>query len=245
MNPTDNTQTPNPTTPEPQPTPQPSSPATPQTSRVLAKARWHDYRRHMVHSFRGFLSFVTFVGTVAVASLLINQFIFQTYYVDGTSMHPTLQNNDRLIVNKIPKTIAALQGKTYTPNRGDVITFISDIPDANNQPEQLIKRVIGLPGDSIAISNGIVTVTNTQHPHGFDVDKALGLHLASTYEQEPFQTTVPKGKVFVMGDNRTPNGSYDSRLFGPVALDKVQGVLSLRVYPFNTWKTFSTPSIKY
>lgn len=192
----------------------------------------------MLHSIRSFISFIIFVGTVAIAALLINQFIFQAYYVDGTSMVPTLQNNDRLIVDKTTKTIDAIEHKPYLPNRGDVVTFVSTLKDSNGQNEQLIKRVIGLPGDTITIQNGVVTITNKQYPGGFDVDKKLGLSLAPTDMDVPFSATVPANMIYVLGDNRTPNGSYDSRFFGPVPLEAIQGRLVLRVFPFSAWTMF-------
>ena len=215
-------------------------PATPQPApaEILRSATIHDGARAIWHSIRSFISFVIFVGTVAAAALLINQFIFQAYYVDGTSMVPTLQNNDRLIVDKTTKTIDAIEHKAYLPNRGDVVTFISTLKDQNGQNEQLIKRVIGLPGDTINIQNGIVTVTNKQYPSGFDVDKKLGLSLAPTDMDAPFSATVPADTVYVLGDNRAPNGSYDSRFFGPVPLDAIQGRLVLRVFPFSSWTIF-------
>lgn len=154
-------------------------------------------------------------------------------------MTPTLQNNDRLIISKVERTLAAIQGKPYIPERGQVVVLDSSIIGLNGQKEQLIKRVIGLPGDHIHIENGTVTITNSQYPKGFDVNKQLGLtYLQDTYTDSPIDLTVPPGQVFVMGDNRGQNGSYDSRAFGPIDGDKIQGRLWARILPLDKAQIF-------
>lgn len=204
----------------------------------MQKATFDDRKRRAINGFRGFLSFLTFIGTVAIASLLINHFIFQAYYVDGSSMSPTLHNDDRLIVDKISKTFDSLQGKVHIPARGDIVTFDSNLVDRSGNTEQLIKRVIGLPGETVIITGGKVTVRNPAAADGFDPDAQLGLQLGPTYSESTYQAVVPEGSVFVMGDNRGPNGSYDSRSFGPISIDRIQGRLALRIFPFDAWRTF-------
>jgi len=193
---------------------------------------------------RGALSFVAFIGGIFLAAFLMNQFVFQSYFVDGTSMVPTLQNNDRLIIEKVGKTIDSIEGKPYIPNRGDIVVLDSSLITAGGSAEQLIKRVIGLPGDTIHISDGKVIVTNQQEPNGFDVDKRLGLQVEPTYSTGDQEYTVPDGHVFVMGDNRTQNGSHDSRAFGPVAAKDLEGKLWARILPVNKAQLFPTPEVK-
>jgi signal peptidase I len=205
---------------------------------VVQKATFDDHKRSLLNNARGFMSFVAFVATVVIAALLINQFIFQSYYVDGTSMTPTLQNNDRLIIDKTGKTLAAVQNKPYIPARGSIVILDSTILDQYGHDEQLIKRVIGLPDETVHIENGVVTIKNSQRPDGFNADQELGLRLAPTYSQSTLDITVPEGDVFVMGDNRSPNGSFDSRAFGPVPSNKIQGRLAMRIFPFDHIKTF-------
>ncbi|MGH7196215.1 MAG: signal peptidase I [Candidatus Saccharimonadales bacterium] len=188
--------------------------------------------------FRGFLSFVVFLAGIFLAAFLINQFIFQSYYVDGTSMTPTLQNEDRLIIDKVEKTLAGMQGKRYVPERGQIVVLDSSIIGINGQSEQLIKRIIGLPGDTVAISEGTVTIRNQENPDGFDVDKLLGLDVDPTYVSEPLEVTVGDNQLFVMGDNRAENGSYDSRAFGPVDTSKIEGRLWARILPLNKARLF-------
>jgi signal peptidase I len=208
------------------------------SSEIMRTATINDRKRSIINGLRGLISFMVFVATVVVAAMLINQFIFQSYYVDGTSMTPTLQNNDRLIIDKTGKTIAGIQGKQYVPPRGSIVILDSSIVDQSGHDEQLVKRVIGLPGETLIIQDGIVTIKNTQNPAGFDVDQSLGLKLAPTYSQTTLEITIPQNSVFVMGDNRVLNGSFDSRAFGPVSLDKIQGRLALRVFPFDHVRAF-------
>lgn len=179
------------------------------------------------------MAVVLFIGGIIVAATLINQFIFQSYYVDGTSMTPTLQNNDRLIIDKVERTAAHVSGHSYIPKRGQIVVLDSSLVDRLGHNEQLIKRAIGLPGDRVVIgSDGIVTIINKEHPDGFEVDKSLGLTLEPTYVDNPIDIVVPDNQVFVMGDNRAPGGSYDSRAFGPVESKNIQGRLFARIFPF-------------
>lgn len=187
---------------------------------------------HRLQRLKGFASFLAFCAGVVVAAFLINQFVFQSYYVDGTSMTPTLQNDDRLIIDKVEKSFAGLQGKPYIPNRGQVVVLDSSIVGFNGREEQLIKRVIGLPGDTVIIRDGVVTIKNKENPDGFDADKQLGLTLQPTYVESPQEWVIEENQVFVMGDNRAQNGSYDSRAFGPVESQKIVGRLWARIMPF-------------
>lgn len=193
---------------------------------------------HRLHRLKSFVSFLAFCAGVIIAAFLINQFIFQSYYVDGTSMTPTLQNNDRLIIDKVEHTMANLQNKSYIPERGQVVVLDSSLVGLNGREEQLIKRVIGLPGDTIAIRDGTVTVKNAQNPNGFDPAQQLGLRLAPTYVESPQEWTIEQNQLFVMGDNRTENGSYDSRAFGPIESKKIVGRLWARILPFDKAQLF-------
>lgn len=193
---------------------------------------------HRLHRLKSFASFLAFCAGVVIAAFLINQFVFQSYYVDGTSMTPTLQNDDRLIIDKVEHTMANLQNKPYIPQRGQIVVLDSSIVGLNGRQEQLIKRVIGLPGDTIIIKDGIVTIKNKQNPDGFDVTRALGLNLQPTFVESPQEWTIDEGHVFVMGDNRVENGSYDSRAFGPIEANKIVGRLWARILPFDKAQVF-------
>lgn len=246
--PTQAAYTPSPVVPGPQPvtTAAPSNlPTNPTVSRIsevpiqnssdVIKQAEH---KKTIHRLRSFLSFVIFVAGIFVAAFLINQFIFQSYYVEGTSMQPTLQNDDRLIIDKVGRTMALAQGKPYIPARGEIIVLDSSIVDAGGDHEQLIKRVIGLPGETVVIENNTVVIINPEFPKGFKVDESLGLALEETFVGGPIRTTVPEGQVYVMGDNRGKNGSYDSRAFGPITADKIEGRLWARILPITEAQLF-------
>lgn len=176
----------------------------------------------------------------AIAVLLI-AFVFQPYQVDGPSMQTTLSNNDRLIVWKLPRTWARITGHNFVPKRGDVVIFNESDLGAfgDGSSKQLIKRVIGLPGERVTIQNGRYVVYNSQHPSGFqpDTNPAYGKVITDT-EPETSQTTWTLGtnQIFVSGDNR-PN-SLDSRSFGPVTLKDVIGKLAFRILPLGQAKRF-------
>ncbi len=188
---------------------------------------------------KGIVSFLLFTTGIFLAAFLINQFIFQSYYVEGTSMTPTLQNNDRLIISKVERSLAAVQSQPYIPERGQIVVLDSSIVGINGQKEQLIKRVIGLPGDQVHIENGVVTITNALHPDGYDITSALGLtNLQPTYVETPIDLIVPGGHVYVMGDNRVQGGSQDSRMFGPIASKDIQGRLWARILPLDKAQLF-------
>lgn len=221
----------NPVQPTP-PTAPNSSPASPAPSGGIPSTP--DEGRHFAGA-KAFFSILVFIGGVIVAAALINQFIFQSYYVDGTSMTPTLHNNDRLIIDKVERTGAVVTGHQYVPKRGQIVVLDSSLVDQYGRNEQLIKRVIGLPGERIVIGNdGVPKIFNKEHPSGFDVDKSLGLNLAPTFADTPLDTTIPSASIFVMGDNRAPGGSFDSRSFGPIQTNNIQGRLLARIFPFNT-----------
>lgn len=213
-----------------------STPVQPPHSRLnfssLKTIRWFD-------RYKGFFSLAFFVVGVLIAAFVIQHTIFQSYYVDGTSMTPTLRNNDWLVIEKVSRTGALATGHSYIPQRGQIVVLDSSLVAANGSHEQLVKRVIGLPGDTVSIGyDGVVKITNAENPNGFDVDSQLGLELQPTYVSSPMQVTVPQGQVFVMGDNRGENGSYDSRAFGPIDTSKLQGRLWARVLPVDQAKVF-------
>lgn len=195
----------------------------------------HKYDRERM---RNIISTVAIIIIAPVIALLLTAYVFQSYQVDGPSMETTLMNNDRLIVYKLPRTIASITGHPYIPARGDIIVFKEKGLNAANpsQSKQLIKRVIGLPGDKVVVKNGVVTIFNAKHPNGFDPDKTMSYGKVITTTPGNETITVPKNDVFVMGDNRTD--SYDSRDFGPVPVKNIIGRLVIRILPLNKIRTF-------
>jgi signal peptidase I len=188
--------------------------------------------------FSDFFSIVAIVvGAFLVAWLLI-AFCFQQYEVDGPSMQPTLQTGNRLIVLKIPKTWSEITGHPYIPDRGDIVVFQENnlyaLDEINSN--QLVKRVIGLPGDRIVIKNGVLTIYNKQHPKGFVPDKLLPYSKVIGYTSGTINEVVPSNQVFVCGDNR--GDSLDSRYFGTVPVKFIVGKLVLRITPLDEIKAW-------
>jgi signal peptidase I len=158
---------------------------------------------------------IVIVAAVVVA-LVVRTFVFETFYIPSLSMANTLQVNDRVIVNK-------LSYKFHSIHRGDVVVFRKP-PNLQLNDEDLIKRVIGLPGEQISGHDGSVYVDGRKLTEPY-VNPACG----GTSDFNP--VTVPKDDIFVMGDNRC--NSEDSRVFGPISQDLVVGHAFVRVWPLS------------
>ncbi len=178
------------------------------------------------------------IGLLVIApflALFMTAHIFQPYQVDGQSMETTLQDGDRLIVYKLPVTLSNIMNNDYTPKRWDVIVF--DKPKQLSAPDStmhLIKRVIGLPGERVVVSDGVVTVYTQDKPEGFNPDsgKEYSNDIVST--GGIVDITVGQNEIFVLGDNR--DNSSDSRIFGSIPTDIVVGRATSRFLPVNAMK---------
>ncbi|MCE5257837.1 MAG: signal peptidase I [Chloroflexi bacterium] len=143
---------------------------------------------------------------------IINAFIAQATRVEGDSMLPNIHNNERLIIEKISYYL-------HSPARRDIIVIKPLQPGT----EPLIKRVIGLPGETIAVHDGKVYINDQPLDEPYLVQQTYGLMSPQL---------IPEGYVFVMGDNRS--ASNDSRSFGPVPMQDIIGRAWLRYWPFST-----------
>lgn len=191
-----------------------------------------------VSPLRSALSVAGLVTLAIITGILLNTFVFQPYVVDGESMSPTLHTNDRLVVSRVERTLAEIQRKQYIPARGQIIVINGKAsPETTERAPELIKRVIGLPGDTVSIAGGTVIVT-PQNGTPIDINRTLGLELERTYSAEPFVVHVPDDSVYVLGDNREQGGSLDSRVFGPVKLTYIDGRLWSRIMPFTNLRVF-------
>jgi signal peptidase I len=178
--------------------------------------------------FREVLSTVGIFLLAPLAALIFTTFVFQFYRVDGPSMQETLHNNDRLVVYKLPKRFADLTNREYLPARDDIIVFNRIEEDGSSR--QIIKRVIGLPGDHIVVKDNKVTVYNSEHPEGYDPDAGTDHQPYTIPTAGNVDLVLNDGQVFVLGDNRA--NSLDSRVFGPIEADDIVGKLATRVLPF-------------
>ncbi len=154
-------------------------------------------------------------------------FAVQAVHVEGLSMYATLDNNDYLIANKIDY-------KLHAPQRGDIVILR---PPTNNSTD-FIKRIIGLPGERILIRSGFVYI------NGHKLDEP---YLPEQWVNDTNWPDSSSGRVmgsdeyFVMGDNR--NRSQDSRFFGPISRDRIDGKAWFRIWPvggFDIYKKMPT-----
>lgn len=168
---------------------------------------------------------VVIVGAVLVA-LIVKVFIVQAFYIPSGSMEPTLDIQDRVLVNKLSYRIHGV-------HRGDIIVFERPDDDAGvGDIKDLIKRVIGLPGDSLVITDGNVFINGRKLNEPY-----LPAGIKTSTDASPLKCTpeepcqIPDDKVWVMGDNRT--NSRDSRWFGPIPEKKIVGRAFIRIWPLS------------
>lgn len=152
-------------------------------------------------------------------------------------MEATLYTNDRLIVNRIPVTLAKLQNKDYVPDRGQIIVFKNPLYKQGAAEEYIVKRIIAFPGERVVVANGIVTVYNAEHPNGFQPD--LQFHGPGSPSSGDKDIIVSDNSLFVAGDHREGGYSLDSRNgLGLVPYFDVIGPVSARIYPFDHLSAF-------
>lgn len=161
------------------------------------------------------------IGIIVFA--FIRTFFFSNYVVEGESMMPTLQDGNKLMVNKIGYQIGDL-------NRFDVIVFHA------NEDEDYVKRLIGLPGDKVEYRDDQLYINGKKYEEPYLEkyrEEAMGGRLTGDFTlfELTGEKTVPKDKIFVLGDNRL--GSRDSREFGFISVEQVVGKVNLRYWPMD------------
>lgn len=202
------------------------------------KQRPHHDNRPKREGWRSVVTTIAVLLIAPVVALLLTAFVFQSYQVSGPSMQPTLHNNDRLIVWKLARTWARITGHNYIPKRGDIVIFTKNDLDMYGQEptKQLVKRVIALPGERVVVKNDVITVYNHDHPSGFQPDATLPYGKVIPATTGDIDLVVPKGDVYVCGDNR--GDSLDSRIFGPIPAKDIIGKLAVRVLPLDKAERF-------
>jgi len=159
---------------------------------------------------------VTSIAWAVVIALIIKTFIFNTTLVRGSSMYPTLEERDRLFAQKV-----TLYFKS--PDRGQIIVLKA--PDEENK--DYIKRVVGVEGDTINIIDGEVYLNGDLLEENYIEPGSY----TQTYDESMWE--VGKDELFVLGDNREPGASKDSRIFGLIPVDSVKGIANFRYFPFD------------
>lgn len=154
------------------------------------------------------------VGAAFAIAMVVQTFMFRITGILQTSMLPTVEPGDRIIVN-------CLTYHFREPERGEVIV----VRDPLDDKKDIVKRVIALPGDTIEVTGGELYVNGAfmEEPYVANIDMVKG----------QTRLVIPEGYVYVMGDNRPVSG--DSRDFGPVAEDKIVGKVVCIMWPFSRW----------
>lgn len=188
-------------------------------------------------TLRDVLNIVGFIAAVLIGAWLINSLVFRSFNVTGPSMEPTMYTGDRLIVSRLPHTWSFVSREPYLPERGQVIVFKNPHFQAGQEDEYIVKRVIGLPGERVVVSGGVITVYNSDHPNGFQPDKNFEGPTSPTSGSADI--SVPVGEIFVAGDHRQEDYSLDSRNgLGTIPLEDIIGPVSFRIYPFEAIRRF-------
>jgi signal peptidase I len=183
-------------------------------------------------------TFREYVEAAAIAVLLalfIRTFVVQAFKIPSGSMEPTLLVGDHILVNKfiygikIPLIHTTLI-PVSSPKRGDVVVFIYPV----DKSKDFIKRVIGLPGDTVEIQDQKVIINGKRwdDKHGYYDEQ--GESIGNPGQPERFK--VPKGHIFVMGDNR--DHSYDSRFWGYVPMSSIKGKAFIVYWSWPHWNRF-------
>lgn len=168
-----------------------------------------------------FVEWVIVVVIAVTAALVVKAYVLQQFAVSGESMYSTLHNSDRVLVNK-------LSYRLHDPRRGDVVV-LKTMEGAGER--DLIKRVVGLPGDTVDVHDCHVFINNKEL-----IEPYLDPNVVSCTEAEGFSFpyTVPADHVFVMGDNR--GASKDSRALGPIAYGDLLGRAFVVIWPTSDWQ---------
>ena len=156
----------------------------------------------------------------------IRYFVFQPFFVKGQSMDPSFENGDYLIVDEISYLFLA-------PKRGEVIVF----KYPKNPSQRYIKRIIGLPGETIEVKNGQVIVSDKEGSRTLDESDYLPL---GTQTFKDIQITLGKDEYFVLGDNRL--ASSDSRSWGALGKEFIVGRVFVRAWPVAAFAKIEAPA---
>ena len=173
------------------------------------------------------IEWVLLIGGALLIAFLIKTFLFQAFYIPSESMTPTLQVGDRVLVNK-------LSYKLHDVNRGDIVVFEAPEDESTPGVKDLVKRVIGLPGETVELRDGQVFVDGKplEEPYLEDGETTTPTQDFAGRCAPPVsdaECTVPADSYLVFGDNR--NESKDGRVFGPIKESDIVGRVFVRIWP--------------
>lgn len=172
--------------------------------------------------WRELLDWVKYILVAVLIGFLLTNYVIQRNEVVGSSMYPTLIDKDQLWVEKLTPVFGEVR-------RGDIITFHVQSSDlGSNTEDDLVKRVIGVPGDHIVLRDEAIYINDEllQEPYLTE-----GTPTYASANPEYNDLVLEDGMYFVLGDNRT--NSRDSRSFGPIAKEHIIGEVWIRIYPFS------------
>ena len=188
--------------------------------RVRKSRRELRHEREREKRKKGLLEYVViFVVALVLVFGIIKPFVVEAFRVPSESMVPTLEVQDRFLANKF---IYRFTG----PERGDIVVFENVEPNARGDLDILVKRVVGLPGDTIQVQGGTLFVNGEIQNEPY-----LNTDVVPDTNAPYGPTEVPEGTFFAMGDNR--GNSQDSRFYGPVPMENLKGEAFLRFWPLN------------
>lgn len=167
----------------------------------------------------------------------IRYFLFQPFYVRGASMEPNFFDHEYLIIDEISYGIRVPFSNIVfpfgNPTRGEIVVFRYP----RDQRQFFIKRIIGMPGETVTIRDGRVMIYNALYPDGYVLHESYLAPSAAT--RGDYSTTLGADEYFLLGDNR--EASLDSRSFGPVKRSFIVGRTLVRGWPFDRFTLFSPP----
>lgn len=177
-------------------------------------------------AFALFVAEIVQIAVLALAIILpVRYFLIQPFVVKGASMEPNFYDSEYLIIDE-------LTFHFRNPERGEIVVF----RPPQHTDQYYIKRVIGLPGETVEIRNGVITIYNAENPNGFALTET---YISEVTEGRDRRTLGPD-EYYVMGDNR--DASLDSRYFGAVPRDNLVGRVWVRGLPLDRASTFDVPT---
>jgi signal peptidase I len=181
------------------------------------------------------VGFFVEMAQVVVFSLMIiipvRYFLIQPFYVKGASMEPSFYENEYLIIDEFSY-------RFREPERGEVVVFRYPL----DKEQYFIKRIIAMPGEHIEISDGKITLKNSEYPDGFVLNEDLYLP-SDIFTSGEREIDLGDNEYFLLGDHRS--ASMDSRVFGPVDKSLIIGRVLLRGWPIDRLGLISRPAYSY